>query len=127
MTSPTIITATLFGALLAAACLHRYRQMRVFPLGFGWSQLSPDTRYIAHATELEDVSFFGRHTWSYEFQIVDCAARCPVVTQHTPRVRQPGAEDFMSQVRIQWTSDSQRVRVSVGEHTLWEKEIAETA
>jgi hypothetical protein len=125
MTSPTTIAAVAVGALLAGAALYRYSRIRHYPIGLGYNSFSPDKRYRAYATTLHDVSFFGRRSAFYSFELEDCDAQRTIAQHRTPPMPDDEAEDFSEPcIHWWWESDARRVRVALGDRVYWEYDIA---
>jgi hypothetical protein len=122
MTSAQILAVILTSALVAGA-IYRYCQVRHYPIGIGWSTLSPDGRYCVHATTFYDRSFFGRRTEFYEFEVEDRVEKRAVIKERTKPMPEDEAEDLASEECIRWSADSKSVAVVVGWRTLWEYHI----
>src|SRR3954454_9276591 len=125
MLSTPVIIAIVIVVLIAGASLYRYSQMPRAPIGLGYNSYSPDKRYRAYATTLHQVSFFGRRTAFYEFELEDCHGQRTIVIYRTPPMPEAEAEDLSEPcIYWWWESDPRRVRVALRDRVFWEYDIA---
>jgi len=122
LSSPYLVQLAAAAALVLAG-VYRYWRIRLYPTGLGYNLVSPNGRFHAYATTFYDVSFFGRRTAFYEFEVEDKALVRRVICHKTARIAQKLAHDLGADARIDWSTDSLRLRVVVNSEALWEYEI----
>jgi hypothetical protein len=122
---PEVVIALGAVALLGGLGMYRWRRISHYPIGLGYNSFSPDKRYRAYATTLHDVSFFGRRSAFYSFEVEDCETQRTIAHHRTPSMREDDADD-LSEPCIYWlrSGEARRVRVALGDRTYWEYEIA---
>ena len=127
MNTVSIIGLCAIPCIAGVGVFYRYRQISHLPFGTGCSVVSPDGRYRAYATQFVDVSFWGRTSWFYGFEVEECEASRTLAKHRTPRMARQETDEFCSEVRICWASDAPRVSVALRDRILWEYDLGHAA
>lgn len=90
-------------------------------------ETSPNQPYRAFATEFVDVSFWGRTTWFYVFEVEECDTGRTLAKHQTPPMAHQETDQFCTEVCIRWTPDVQRVQVELRDQLLWQSEFDRAA
>ncbi|HEY7090197.1 MAG TPA: hypothetical protein VH518_19020 [Tepidisphaeraceae bacterium] len=113
------------GTIAATAIAAGWRCWKTpfYPVGIGFNLVSPDGRFHAFATTFYDVSFFGRRSAFYRFEVEDKTTSQTVGCHQTERIAETAAHNLGAEAKIEWASDSRSLRVIVKSELLWEYEI----
>jgi hypothetical protein len=124
MPSTPALLSIAIAVLIVGASLYRFSQMPRAPIGLGYNSYSPDKQYRAYATTLHQVSFFGRRTAFYEFELEDCQGQRTIAKHRTSPMPEAEAVDLSEPcIYWWWEPDARRVRIALRDKIYWEHDI----
>ena len=109
LSSPYLVQLAAAAAFVLAG-VYRYWGIRLYPIGLGYNLVSPDGRFQAYATTFYDVSFFGRRSAFYQFEVEDKTLVRRVICHQTAPIAQSVAHNLGADARIDWSTDSLRLK-----------------